>query len=148
MDATGGRVRLEDAADIKSLPDAVRLRATRLEIPAPRTSVSVPVASLSGRFRAQMPLLACWLPTGSDATIIIRPIRRATAPAAMPIYPAPSMTPAAVRVGDVLNLSVSVGSIRIQRQVTAMQPARPGQRLFVRSAEGRLWSVRYESAPQ
>ena len=48
-----------------------------------------------------------------------------------------------VMPGQVLHLVVRSGAARIERQVEALQPARPGQRLFVRSQDGEIISVRY-----
>jgi hypothetical protein len=50
--------------------------------------------------------------------------------------------------GQTLHLIVVSGATRVERQVEALQPARPGQRLFVRGSEGEIFSVRYrESIP-
>jgi flagella basal body P-ring formation protein FlgA len=49
-----------------------------------------------------------------------------------------------VKPGDRLFLIVRIGDVRIERDVEAVQPARPGQRLFVRTREGQLISVRLE----
>ena len=49
-----------------------------------------------------------------------------------------------VHPGEMLSLIVATGAVRIERRVEAMQPARPGQRLFVKSADGQVLSVRYE----
>lgn len=52
-----------------------------------------------------------------------------------------------VRPGETLTLVTAAGPVRIERQVTAMQAALPGQRLFVRAKDGEVLSVRYEAAP-
>jgi hypothetical protein len=46
--------------------------------------------------------------------------------------------------GQMLNLVVAIGNVRVERQVEALQEARPGERLFVRSRDGQILSVRYE----
>lgn len=46
--------------------------------------------------------------------------------------------------GQVLTLVVDRGIVRVERDVTALQEARPGQNLFVRSADGEILSVRFE----
>ncbi|MEI9930257.1 MAG: hypothetical protein WDM89_06830 [Rhizomicrobium sp.] len=49
-----------------------------------------------------------------------------------------------IRTGDVLELVGKAGAVTIERDVKALQPARHGQRLFVRSSDGEVLSVRYE----
>ncbi|HWA90283.1 MAG TPA: hypothetical protein VG889_09630 [Rhizomicrobium sp.] len=60
------------------------------------------------------------------------------------LRPAPELDVAMVRPGDTLELTSGAGPVRIERDVTALQAARPGQRLFVRAADGQVLSVRYE----
>lgn len=50
--------------------------------------------------------------------------------------------------GDRLTLVVAAGPVTVSREVEAVQAARGGQRLFVRTAEGELFSVRYAGRPQ
>jgi flagella basal body P-ring formation protein FlgA len=49
-----------------------------------------------------------------------------------------------VRPGDKLVLVGASGGVRIEREVVAMQAARPSQRLFVKTTDGEIISVRYE----
>jgi hypothetical protein len=49
-----------------------------------------------------------------------------------------------VRPGDKLVLIGASGGVRIERDVVAIQAARPGQRLFVQASDGKLISVRYD----
>lgn len=51
-----------------------------------------------------------------------------------------------VRPGDKLTLISRVGSVDIERKVQALQPARPGERLFVKSSDGTVLSARFEAA--
>ncbi len=46
-----------------------------------------------------------------------------------------------VQTSDPLSLTASVGVARIERRVEAMQDARSGERLFVRDADGRVFSI-------
>jgi len=46
--------------------------------------------------------------------------------------------------GQLLRLRVASGAVRVQREVKALQRARSGQRLFVKSADGEIFSVIYE----
>lgn len=59
----------------------------------------------------------------------------------------PSML-AAVSPGQTLYLSVKVGPVTVQRKVEALQPANPGQKLFVRAADGQVMSVLYPGDTQ
>lgn len=47
--------------------------------------------------------------------------------------------------GQVLQLITQSGAVRIIRQVEAMQAARSGERLFVKSSDGQVFSARYEA---
>ncbi len=49
-----------------------------------------------------------------------------------------------VRPGDRLVLVGASGGVRIERDVVAIQAARPGQHLFVKAVDGKIISVRYE----
>ena len=70
-------------------------------------------------------------------------LSRAVAPGQIvPVYPEFGI--GMVQPGQMLQLIVKSGPARIERQVEAMQPARSGQRLFVRSSDGQILSVRYE----
>jgi hypothetical protein len=60
------------------------------------------------------------------------------------VRPFPEFAAAMVRPGDKLELVSAAGGVRIERDVEAMQTARPGQRLFVKAADGQIISVRFE----
>jgi hypothetical protein len=51
-----------------------------------------------------------------------------------------------VRPGQILKLIAQSGAVRIVREVQAIQLARPGERLFVKSSDGQVFSARYEAA--
>jgi hypothetical protein len=63
------------------------------------------------------------------------------------VRPFPEYGVTMVRPGEKLRILVSVGAARIEREVVALQAARPGERLFVRSGDGQVLSARYEVAP-
>lgn len=70
----------------------------------------------------------------------VRPIRTGD------IVPSwPDAQAEAIRPGDRLFLKVAMGSVLIEREVEALQPAVPGERLFVRDGDMNILSVRYES---
>lgn len=52
----------------------------------------------------------------------------------------------AVGPGDKLSFRVAIGGVIIEREVQALQPASPGEHLFVRDGDGNILSVRYEGA--
>jgi hypothetical protein len=52
-----------------------------------------------------------------------------------------------VQPGQMLRLTILSGAARIERQVEVLQVARPGQKLFVRSSDGQVLSVRYKDQP-
>jgi len=51
-----------------------------------------------------------------------------------------------IEPGQSLRLVVSDGPVRIERTVEAMQAAKSGEKLFVKTDDGQILSVRYESA--
>jgi hypothetical protein len=75
-----------------------------------------------------------------------RAVRAISAGQIVPAYPEFSFD--MVRPGQTLHLVVVTGATRVQRQVVAMQSARPGQRLFVKSSDGQILSVRFEGGVQ
>jgi hypothetical protein len=48
---------------------------------------------------------------------------------------------ASVAPGQSLLIEATVGPVRVQRRVEAIQPARPGQRLFARTTDGAVLSI-------
>lgn len=53
-----------------------------------------------------------------------------------------------VAAGAMLTLRSRAGPVTIERPVTALQPGRPGRKLFVRDAEGAVFAVRLEAEPR
>jgi hypothetical protein len=56
----------------------------------------------------------------------------------------PEFGEAVIEPGEALTLVIAAGSVRVERQVEALQEARAGERLFVRSLDGAVFAVRYE----
>jgi len=75
-----------------------------------------------------------------------RAVRALAAEEIVPAVPAAALV--AVRPGEPLILAVRRGAVTLNRTVTALQPARPGQKLFVRAADGRVFAVRYAEPGQ
>jgi hypothetical protein len=68
---------------------------------------------------------------------------RAAAPLAAGAYLGRTAVPAdiAIEPGARVTLVSSVGPVRIERAVTALQPGRPGRSLFVRDADGEVFAA-------
>ena len=140
------RAVLGDIADLSALPSRARARASTLEIGEVRGRAGdVSVAPLLARLRARMPLLGCFLPRSPAQRVRVRVVadgtvvRRTQSASFETVWSAPP----AVSPGDRVSLSTAAGAVRIERQVEALQAARPGQRLFVRDVDGRSFSVLY-----
>ena len=50
---------------------------------------------------------------------------------------------AAMRPGQAVNVVANIGPVRVERQVEAVQTGKPGGHLFVRAANGDVFSVAY-----
>lgn len=55
----------------------------------------------------------------------------------------PSAMLASISPGEKLYVNILVSPVVVQREVEALQPAYPGQKLFVRAADGKVFSVLY-----
>lgn len=82
---------------------------------------------------------AYWYDRSRHTTRLVRQLEKGEIVAAFPEYGKDIVVP-----GQTLALVSSVGVVRVERQVEALEEARPGQRLFVRSTDGDVLSVRYE----
>lgn len=58
----------------------------------------------------------------------------------------PAHALATVRPGDRLYVAADVGVVRIVREVVALQPGRPGRKLFVRASSGEVFAVTLSEA--
>lgn len=69
---------------------------------------------------------------------------------AIPLAPPPGTAEhdaAIIRPGDTVRLVIDTGPVRIERKAVAIQAARNGQHLFVKTVEGDVIAVRAETAP-
>ena len=135
----GEVVRLGDIIDVAGLPSEMRRNAAVLPLARfdrDTPQANIPRAFLAAQARARMPGLAPWL-AGND-TGTIRLHRRLRA--GMPIVV--SATAEGVTRGETVSLDIDTGTFYITRQAVAMTDARPGERLFVRTAEGKAVSAR------
>src|SRR5262249_46003575 len=60
----------------------------------------------------------------------------------------PEVGSAVVRPGDTLSLVTRIGKVRIERRVVALQAARTGETLFVRTPEGDIVTARFQENMQ
>lgn len=125
-------LRLGQVADLSSLPAGLRGKADALplaRVAQTADAAVVPTAYLVGQARARMPALTRWLP---PATSDIVRLHR-TVPAS-----APTVQATEVRNGDIVSVRIVADGFAIERQGTALADAHPGERLFVRTAEGQV----------
>jgi hypothetical protein len=54
----------------------------------------------------------------------------------------PSSLLAWARPSQAIRIAAKVGAVRVERQVVALQPGKPGEGLFVRDDDGRVFAVR------
>ena len=87
---------------------------------------------------AEPPAPAVRYDTAQRSARLSRPLAQGEVIAAIP-----SSMMAGVVPGQTLYVQIRVGPVVVQREVTALQPASPGQKLFVRAADGAVMSVRY-----
>lgn len=143
--ATDAVVRLADVADLSILPTPLRERAAAIEVARPGDGQEVlSTRRMAQRARAALPGLTPWLPDAPDRLVRLeRPSaetpelfasRQAEADA--------GATGPLVSPGEALTLEVRVGPVKVEREVRALQAGWPGRRLFVRTPEGEVLTVR------
>jgi hypothetical protein len=125
-----GHAMAASAHDLRCLEVRAPLAAGAIPLSQQFAPADCPAASVQVAFHYDR---------ATGATTLARPL---AAGEIVPVYP--EYGAAMVHPGEMLKLVVATGAVRIERQVEAMQPARPGQRLFVKSADGQILSVRYE----
>ncbi len=128
----GEIVRLGDIANVAVLPESIRSRAAELQLARFKRytpQASVPVAFLAAQARSQMPALAAWLAGNTGRQIILR--HRRPAGELMALAP---HAEGIVR-GDQVTLRIDAGPFRIEREAIALSDAKPGERLFLRTAD-------------
>lgn len=122
-----------DAPVVRCLQAHAALHAGAVAAGADFSPASCPEAKLAPAFRHDV---------ARGGSIVLRPIAEGEIIRAYPDYGVPM-----VQAGEKLRLLLAAGAARIEREVEALQAARPGQRLFVRTGDGQILSVRYEAAP-
>lgn len=134
----GDVVRLGDVANVAVLPEAIRAQATALRLarfqPGP-AQADVPIDFLAAQARSQMPVLAIWMEDQSGERITLR---RALSPSGPRVL---ASRPEGIARSEQVTVRVDVGAFRIEREATAMDDAKPGEKLFVRTADRRVISA-------
>jgi uncharacterized protein YbbK (DUF523 family) len=120
---------------------AAAMTAMCLKVLAPVAAHDVPQPSAFAP--APCPLAALESVYRYDGTQGVSVTARAFAPGEI-VRAFPEFAASMVRPGDKLELIGASAGVRIERDVTALQAARAGQRLFVKAADGQIISVRYE----
>jgi hypothetical protein len=138
-------VRLADVADLSALPPQLRERAAATPVARLRfAEQTLSSRDIARRARASTPALTTWLPPAADQPIHVRWTRTETA-VAEAVAAAPAAP--AVQAGDRLTVRVDVGPVTVEREVRALQPARAGGEVFVRTPEGVVLRARLAGEP-
>lgn len=111
------------------------------------TSIRAGAAAISADFSPSpcprdAPMPAFRHDAARGGSVVSRPLAEDEIVRAFPDYGV-----AMVQPGERLRVVLGIGAVRIGRDVEALQTARPGQRLFVRTSDGQILSVRYEASP-
>ena len=139
-------VRLGEVVDLSDLPAPLRERAAAIEV-ARRTDGEEVLSTrlMAQRARAALPGLTPWLPDSPDRQVRLEWPQSTATPDIFASREAMTEADAAaprVSAGDSLTLEVRVGPVKVEREVRALQSGWPGRRLFVRTPEGAVLSVR------
>jgi hypothetical protein len=124
---------LGDVADLTSLPDPLRLRAAPLVLIDGVMERHDRVWShrmLASRARALMPALGPRLSQPYSGFLHIQAKEQQIS--------ASGRNPEAVSIGDAVTTRLRIGIYMIERQGHALQPAKSGERFFVRTSDGVL----------
>jgi hypothetical protein len=128
-------LRLGDVAELSIVPEPVRKRALALPL-VDRLPKQGPLrlthAMLAARVRSRMPMLSPWLAQSHSG--MLRLERRSSKPSI-----------AALGDGNLgvaahapLRVRLKVGMFSIEREALALQAAKPGEAMFVRTSDGPL----------
>lgn len=123
--------------DPAALPPAAR-HLVIASLPVPGGRIDLPRAALASLIRRRLPgiALADIALSGTVTFVVPRPVATKVS------HPIAAATPEpAIKRGAALHLTSTVGPVRIERPVTALQSSR-GKRVFVRDADGTVFSVR------
>jgi hypothetical protein len=130
--ARGEVLTLGQVADVRKLPANLRAQAAALPLMVRGPGGRIEHRQLASRARSLMPALAPWLRGRFEGRLTV------ASRDAQPAMPMASCDGSEddVATGDVLAVRITVGPFLIERNGVAMQDARPGERLFIRTADG------------
>ena len=135
----GRDIRLGEVATLMGGSPAERDRLaarTVARLPEGRRAMTLDRAALAGLVRRAVPGLHV---TAGSGSVLVKSDAPKPVPA-MRIQPPEPVAPD-IDPGEALTLVSSVGPVRIQRKVIALQPGRDGRRVFVRDEDGQVLSV-------
>jgi hypothetical protein len=139
----GETITLKQVADLRDLPTEWRLQAEGLTLQKwdrKRPAASLDHAALASRVRALMPALASWLRGPFDGSM------RVTDNRGTQRLPLAACGEDGLDKGDAVTIQIAAGPFQIERETIALQPAKPGERLFVKTADGDALAVQCAGA--
>jgi hypothetical protein len=142
--ASANMITLGDVANLESLPVPLRKQASALPMMMVGGSGgrAIQHSQLASRARSLMPALAPWLHGSFEGQLVIS---GRFAQSRLPMARCDS-GPEAVEIGRAVVVRVTAGPYQIERKATALQSARAGDRLFVRTADGDALAVQCEGS--
>jgi hypothetical protein len=129
---------LNKAADLSVLPDALRKKAAGLPILPIGSDAQNGIyahSQLASRARSLMPVLGPWLAGPFEGTLKISPKEHLLAALC-------GGGDGGIEKGAPVVVRVIAGPFRIEREATALQHAKAGERLFVRTADGKALTAK------
>lgn len=134
IEVRSSHLTLGAVTDVSQLPQPLRDRATALKLfalPSTRQDLVIDHARITSRVRALMPALSAWLPK-TDAGVIRITRFNST------LRDASGQCGEGLSPGEAVAVSVDGGWFRVEREVTALQEAKPGHGFFARTADGQV----------
>jgi hypothetical protein len=139
VNVKGSTIALGDVADLEPIPAAVRVKASTLVLltfDRKQKMQTIPHLALAARARALMPGLGPWLTGPTEGRLSVNPPK----PALVRIIAEPA-DGTAITPGDKIIAHIVAGKVMISRPAVALQAARSGQRIFVRTSDGILTAI-------
>lgn len=134
----GDVLRLGDVADTSQLPLPMRDQARRLalmNLPNNSDPVHLRGEDIAARARSLVPALAPWLAQMKGVIIV----RRRSADPLSPV--ARAIRTDGIRKDEPVQLTIFAGIYKIERRGIAMSDGRPGNKLFIRTEDGKAISA-------
>lgn len=157
---SGPTVRLGDLIDVQALSPEHRGRAARLAVASfPRgvQRMTLPYAALSHRISLLAPELRPSVEGWGAGAISVTRVTTPASPTLHQVAAARAIRDASktgaarpldnVATGQRLYVTARSGPVAVERQVRALQSARPGQSVFVQAEDGTVFAVPAPEAP-